>query len=103
VKEQSNDLIKAGKPGDAVTFFMERRGMPPDKMEGLKKSPEWNDLVSIGPTLVYDFEILGDGTVPVDIAKNITIPTLLMDGEKSFDFVHATADTISKNYSRRTA
>jgi pimeloyl-ACP methyl ester carboxylesterase len=95
-KNKVNELVKDGKPGDAVTFFFERRGMPPGKMEAMKKSPEWNDLVRIGHTLVYDFEILGDGTVPVDVAKNITIPTLVMYGEKSFDFVSATADTVVK-------
>jgi pimeloyl-ACP methyl ester carboxylesterase len=95
-KNKVNELVRDGKPGDAVTFFMERRGMPPDKIEGMKKSPEWNALVDIGHTLVYDFEILGDGTVPVDVAKNISIPTLIMYGEKSFDFVRATADTVAK-------
>jgi hypothetical protein len=50
----------------------------------------------VGPTLVYDFEVLGDGTVPVDVVKNIAIPTLVMDGAKSFDFVHATADNVGK-------
>jgi pimeloyl-ACP methyl ester carboxylesterase len=95
-KNKVNELVGDGKPGDAVTFFLERRGMPPDKMEAMKKSPEWNGLVRIGHTLVYDFEILGDGTVPMDVAKNIVIPTLVMYGEKSFDFVSATADSVAK-------
>jgi pimeloyl-ACP methyl ester carboxylesterase len=95
-KNRVNELVAAGKPGDAVTFFFERRGMPPDKMEGMKKSPEWNGLVRTGHTLVYDFEILVDGAVPENIAKNIVIPTLVMNGEKSFDFVSATADTVGK-------
>jgi pimeloyl-ACP methyl ester carboxylesterase len=95
-KNKVNALVGDSKPGDAVTFFFERRGMPPDKIEGMKKSPEWNGLVRIGHTLVYDFEVLGDGAIPIDVAKNITIPTLVIDGEKSFDFMHATADTIVK-------
>jgi pimeloyl-ACP methyl ester carboxylesterase len=95
-KKKANELVADGKPGDAVMFFMERRGLSPGELAGIKKSPEWNDLVAIGHTLVYDFEVLGDGTVPIDVAKNITIPTLVMDGEKSFDFMHVTADTIGK-------
>lgn len=95
-KNKINKLVLDGKPGDAVTFFMERRGIPPDKMEGLKKSSEWNGLVRIGHTLVYDFEVLGAGTVPVDVARNIAIPTVVMYGEKSFDFMAATADTVSR-------
>jgi pimeloyl-ACP methyl ester carboxylesterase len=96
-KYKVNELVANGKPGEAVTFFFERRGMPPDKIEGMKKSPEWNELVRTGPTLVYDFEVLGDGTIPADVAKKISIPTLVMDGEKSFDFVHTTADSVAKN------
>ncbi|HEY5823202.1 MAG TPA: alpha/beta hydrolase [Cyclobacteriaceae bacterium] len=95
-KNKVNVLVRNGKPADAIVFFMKSLGMPPDKIDGMKKSPEWNSTVRIGHTLVYDFEILGDGTVPVDVAKNINIPTLIMDGEKSFDFMHATADTVGK-------
>jgi pimeloyl-ACP methyl ester carboxylesterase len=95
-KNKVNELVKDGKPGDAVTYFMERRGTTPDQMESMKKSPEWNGMVRVEHTLVYDFEVLGDGTVPVAVAKNITIPTLVMNGEKSFDFMSATADTVGK-------
>lgn len=93
-KAKVNELVRGGKPGDAVAYFLEKRGTPPDKMEGMKKSPEWSGMVRIGHTLVYDFEVMGDGTIPADIAKNIAVPTLVMDGEKSFDFVHATADAL---------
>ena len=95
-KDKIKKLAADSKPADAVTFFMERRGTTRDEIEIMKKSPEWNDLVNIGPTLVYDFEILGDGTVPIDIAKNIVVPTLVIDGEKSFDFIAATADNLGK-------
>jgi pimeloyl-ACP methyl ester carboxylesterase len=95
-KNKVNELVANGKPGDAVTFFMERRGTPPDKMEAMKKSPEWNDLVRVGHTLVYDFEVLGDGMIPFEVVKKIAIPTLIMDGEKSFDFMAATADSVGK-------
>lgn len=93
-KRTVNELVRDDKPGEAVTYFLGRRGIPADKMEAMKKSPEWNELVRIGHTLRYDFDILGDGSVPTDAAKNIAIPTLVMDGEKSFAFMHATADAV---------
>lgn len=96
-KDKVNGLVADGKPGVAVAFFMERRGTPPDKMKAMKTSPEWSDMESMGHTLVYDFEVMGDGTVPVDVAKNIAIPTLVMTGEKSVEFMHATAETIRKS------
>jgi pimeloyl-ACP methyl ester carboxylesterase len=95
-KNTINQMVKEGKPGDAVTFFMEKRGTPPDQMEAMKKSPGWNGMVSIGHTLVYDFEVLGDGTFPGDVARDITIPTLVMVGEKSVEFMHTTAETVQK-------
>jgi len=96
-KQTVNDLVSDGKPGDAVAYFMGRRGMPPEKIEAFKKSPQWGTMESMGHTLVYDFEVLGDGTVPVDVLRNITMPTLVMVGEKSFDFMRATADELVKN------
>lgn len=96
-KIKVNELVEDGKPADAITFFMESIGTPPEALEGMKKSPEWNSMVRIGHTLVYDFEVLGDGTVPVDVAKNITIPTLVMNGEKSFGFMAGTADAVGKS------
>ncbi|RPE13209.1 hypothetical protein EGT74_06675 [Chitinophaga lutea] len=39
---------------------------------------------------------MGDGTIPTDTAKKIAMPTLVMDGGKSFYFVHATADMLGK-------
>ncbi|WP_158561235.1 alpha/beta fold hydrolase [Emticicia sp. C21] len=95
-KIKVNELVDDGKPADAIAFFMESLGTPPDQLEGMKKSPQWDGMVSMGHTLVYDFEVLRDGEVPKDVAKNITIPTLVMNGEKSFDFMAATADTVAE-------
>lgn len=95
-KEKVNELVAAGKPDDAITFFLGRRGMSPEVLEDMKKSPEWEGLKNMGHTLVYDFEVLGDGNIPVTIAKSITVPTQIIDGEKSFDFIHATADNLGQ-------
>lgn len=96
LKKKIRELVTVGKPGDAVTVFLESQGVPADVMQGMKKSPDWKEMERVGHTLVYDFEVLGDGTIPLDIAKNSKMPTLVMAGEKSFDFMHTTADTLSK-------
>jgi hypothetical protein len=46
-------------------------------------------------TLAYDYVVLGDGTVPQAIAKTIAVPTLVLDGEKTLEFIHATADQVA--------
>jgi pimeloyl-ACP methyl ester carboxylesterase len=95
-KEQINEIIKSGKPGEAAEFFLSALGTPPDALEGMKASPEWHEIRKIDRTLAYDFEVMGTGTVPADIARTIAVPTLVMDGEKSMDFMHATADQLAK-------
>ncbi|MBC7947414.1 MAG: hypothetical protein H7Y42_06015 [Chitinophagaceae bacterium] len=104
-KKKINELVNANKPGDAITVFFQSLKTPPEQIEAMKKSPDWNDMESVGHTLVYDFEILGDGHTPLDVAKNVHTPTLVLDGEKSFDFMHTTADTLAKtipNAKRKT-
>ena len=95
-KNNINALITAGKPGEAVISFMKNRGTPPDKMEEMKQSPAWNDFVKLGPTLVYDFEVMGDGQIPQAVAKRISIPSIVLVGEKSPAFMHTTADSLAE-------
>ena len=95
-KNRISALVAEGKPADAVIFFMQNRGTPPDKMEEMKQSPAWNDFVSMGPTLVYDFEVMENGQIPAERAGKISIPTLVMVGEKSPAFMHSTADSLVK-------
>jgi pimeloyl-ACP methyl ester carboxylesterase len=95
-KKKINELVATGKPGNAVAVFIESLGTPPEEVQNMKKSSEWKDMERVGHTLVYDFEVLGDGIVPVDVAKKVAVPTQVMDGEKSFDFMHATADKLQK-------
>jgi pimeloyl-ACP methyl ester carboxylesterase len=95
-KQRVNEIIRSGKPGEAAAFFLSELGTPPEALEGMKASPEWDAIKKIDFTLAYDFEVLGNGTVPADIATTITVPTLVMNGEKSMDFMHATADQLAK-------
>jgi pimeloyl-ACP methyl ester carboxylesterase len=96
IKNKISKLIEAGKSGDAVAVFFESIGTPSDAIQNMKSSPDWQQIEKVAHTLVYDFEVLGNGDVPQDVAKSISMPTLVLDGEKSFDFVHATADTLGK-------
>lgn len=96
-KQQVNEIIKTGQPGEAAAFFLSALGTPPDALNGMKSSPEWEEIKKIDFTLAYDFEVLGNGTIPTDITRAITVPTLVLDGEKSMDFMHATADQLAKH------
>lgn len=95
-KRRTNELIRSGKPGDAAAYFLGAIGMPPEALEKMKASPQWELFEQIEFTLAYDYEVLGDGTVPQAIANSIAVPTLVMDGEKSMGFMRPTADRLAQ-------
>lgn len=89
-KQGTNERIKNGKPGDAAEFFLSEIGIPTEAVSNMKSSPAWKTIEQIDFTLGYDYQVLGEGAIPRDVVKNITTPTLVMVGEKSMDFMHAT-------------
>jgi pimeloyl-ACP methyl ester carboxylesterase len=90
-KDSTSKLVETGQPGDAAAYFLSAIGTPPKVLEGMKSSPAWDAMKKIDHTLVYDYDVLGDGQVPEGVVKAITVPTLVMNGEKSMDFMHAAA------------
>jgi pimeloyl-ACP methyl ester carboxylesterase len=95
-KTRLGELIKEGKRGDAAAFFISGMGTPPDVLEGIRRSPDWPVMVGVEHTLAYDYAVLGDGAVPIEAARTIAVPTLVLDGEKSMDFMHEAAETLGR-------
>jgi pimeloyl-ACP methyl ester carboxylesterase len=94
-KNRVNDLVKTGEPGEAAAYFLAAVGTPAEAIEAMKKSPEWEGIRQLDYTLVYDYAILGNGNVPESVER-ITVPTLVVNGEQSLDFMRPTADQIAK-------
>jgi pimeloyl-ACP methyl ester carboxylesterase len=94
-KQRINQLVQTGKPGDAAAFFFSAIGTPPQALEDMKRSPDWESMSKIDFTLAYDYEVLGNGDVPASV-KRISVPSLVMVGEKSMPFMHPTADRIAE-------
>ena len=92
-----SELLSAGRNGDAVGHFMMLVGASPEDVEGIRQTPMWPLWESIAPTLAYDHiaALGGDGTVPVEQAAHVSVPTLVMDGGASFPFMHTTAMTLA--------
>ncbi|MBT1695550.1 alpha/beta hydrolase [Fulvivirgaceae bacterium PWU4] len=95
-KQGVNERIKNGKPGDAAAFFLSEIGTPREALEKMKLSTAWRTIEKIDFTLGYDYQVLGDGTIPRDVVKTITIPTLVMVGEKGMDFMHTTTEQLAR-------
>lgn len=98
-KARVSELVNTGQPGDAAAFFMAELGTPPQAIQEMKGSSDWEAMKKVEDTLVYDFAILNqgaEGAVPHHIAKAATMPALVADGEKTTEFMHATADSLAQ-------
>jgi pimeloyl-ACP methyl ester carboxylesterase len=86
-------LIGAGRKADAVAFFL-RDMVPAAVLDGMKQTPAWELMVAVAHTLPYDNAVLGDGSVPREIAASVTAPTLALVGSGSGSFKHAAVDAL---------
>jgi hypothetical protein len=71
--------------------------MPDSQIAEMRQSSLWPQVEAIAPTLDYDHAaILGETAgVPVDLAAQVTVPTLVMSGGASLPFMQETAETQS--------
>ena len=94
-KDRIGQIVQTGKPGEAAAYFFSAIGTPPHVLEDIKRSPDWESTKKMDFTLAYDYAVLGDGSVP-DTVRRMSAPTLVIDGEKSMEFVHKAADRIAE-------
>jgi pimeloyl-ACP methyl ester carboxylesterase len=95
--EQYNTMLAEGRRGDAAQYFMEKVvKMPPEFVAGARSQPWWAATEALAHTLPYDATIMGDYSLPVDRAKAVTIPTVVLDGGASFGFMAPTADALAE-------
>jgi pimeloyl-ACP methyl ester carboxylesterase len=106
--EQLAGLIAAGRRGDAVELYQTKMvGIPQDLVAQLRHAPFRPALEAIAHTLVYDATIIGDLTLPAELAASIMTPTLVIDGGQSPPMLHtgaqALADTLPHGRRRTLA
>ena len=96
-RQKLNDLVAAGRGGDAVAPFMMLVGAPADQVEGMRQHPMWPLWEAVGLTLAYDAAAMGeDASVPAGRAARVTMPTLVVVGSESYPFMHDTAKALAK-------
>lgn len=95
------ELVSAGRRGDAVEFFMAKVvGLPPESVAGARSAPFWAAHEALAHTLAYDATIMGDYSVPTELAASVTVPTLVMAGGASLPFMRETAEALAKSLPR---
>jgi len=82
-----NQLVAAGRRGDAVKMFMRTVGTPGFFIAIMQVLPMWPKLKGVAHTLAYDFTLMGDGqrgkAFPPGRWASVRAPVLAMDGGKS--------------------
>jgi pimeloyl-ACP methyl ester carboxylesterase len=91
------EALASDRRGDAVALFMAYVGVPAAQIEGMRHAPFWKGMEAIAPTLGYDqTAIMGeDGSIPIERAARVHVPTLLMTGGNGAPFMLETAKTLS--------
>ena len=79
-RAQVDTAIAHGRPGDAVGAFMMLLGVPADQLDGMRQMPMWPMWEGVAATIAYDAAVVG-GSVPIDRAAHIAVPTLIVDCE----------------------
>ncbi|MEO8610354.1 MAG: alpha/beta hydrolase [Chloroflexota bacterium] len=96
------DLITQDKRGEAVRYFMTKgMGAPGFVVTMMRFMPGvWPRLTAVANTLPYDARMV-DGymngkPLPAGTWKNITMPTLVLDGEKAVASIRNAAQAVAK-------
>jgi pimeloyl-ACP methyl ester carboxylesterase len=85
------ELLAAGDRDAALTHFMRHVGLPDQAIAGIQQSPYWRAGVALAATLAYDAAILGDTVLPADRYATIGVPTLVLAGSESPEFLRLAA------------
>ena len=89
--------LDSGRPGDAAALFMAFVGTPAAQIEQMRQAPFWAGMEAVAPTLAYDHAgLLADRSVPAERAAALSVPALVLHGEKGAPFMARTAATLQQ-------
>ena len=88
-------LLAAGKRAEAVELFVSGVRSP-DAVDRLRGTQMWEAMVASAHTLPYDAAVINHAVLPRDRAAAIAVPTLVMNGAASWDYMRDTALELSR-------
>jgi len=100
-RKNMRGLIAEDRRADAVAAFVTSVGVTGKQVEAMQRIPLWNSLTAMAPTLEYDTVELMERYLKVD-PSGIEVPTLVMYGGASPEFMAETATQLSKAISGAT-
>jgi pimeloyl-ACP methyl ester carboxylesterase len=99
--ETLEGFTEAGKPGDAMAYFLEVVGdMPPEAIEQFRASPAWPAFEAVGHTIAYDGRIMDPFSkgepIPSGRWDSATQPTLVIAGGDSPEWMQRAAAKVAE-------
>jgi len=95
-RAQLDETLAAGKRGEAVGLFMSLLGVPAEQLAEMAHYPMWPMWEAVAPTIAYDAAALGEeAAVPIQKAAQISVPTLIMNGDTSYPFMAESAAALA--------
>jgi pimeloyl-ACP methyl ester carboxylesterase len=90
--EHLDELVAAGKRGDAYAYFMTTAvGMPAEMVDSMRGEPFWPAMEEVAHTIAYDGRIMGDtmrgNPLSPEPWSRVTAPTLVLAGGASPEFM----------------
>ena len=84
-RQRLDDLVRAGRPGDAVALFLTQAAqMPAGQVAAMRAQPSWAATEAVGHTLGYEAAVMGPGNaLPAARLAGITAPSLVLNGGSS--------------------
>lgn len=91
-----DELIRAGRRGDAVEYFQRRMvGLPEPVIAQLRGAPFRPALEAMAHTLVYEAHILGEHHLRLDRVRALAPPVLAIAAGKAPPFMRETAEALA--------
>lgn len=89
-------LVAEGRRGDAVKYYMKDIiGIPGLLVTLFRILPMWSKLEAVAKSLPYDSAVMGDFSLPTKRAASLTMPTLVISGEKSMPVLREAAQRLA--------
>jgi pimeloyl-ACP methyl ester carboxylesterase len=94
--EELQALTVEGKRSEAAELFLTRAvGVPAPGVERMKASPAWPSLTALAHTLSNDAALTRDPDAILDRGRSVKVPSLVMAGEKSEDWMRAGVERLA--------
>lgn len=94
--EQLERMVAEARRGDAAEYFMrEVVRLPPELVAEARTQPWWAAQEALAHTLAYDARIMGDYSLPLDLAASVRMPTLVLAGGADIPWMRETAQALA--------